>query len=347
MKNLVLTLILLVSYASFTSSCVSRRDFDRLTLRKAEADNARREADEKAANASKDNEKLVKTNGLLSEENQKLKIDSATAGSLYRKNKILLDDVFAKYDRLERSYNQLLSNSAAEQGLLSKSLTRKEQELADAQALLNKQKAEFEKYSTSQKAMLTEKQVAVEQLEKDIEAKKAKLTEMEKRIAEKDSAVARIRKSVAGALLNYKSSDLTVEMKNGVLHVSLAEALLFKTGSYVLQNEGVTAIQKLAEAIRQNKDIQVQIEGHTDDVEYKKPVGAITDNWDLSVLRATSLARVLKAEGVPGENITATGRAQYMPLIKGTSPEIRSKNRRIEIILQPRLDELYKLINEK
>lgn len=339
-------LIFVVASLLVTSSCVSRREYERLNLRKAEADNAKREAEEKATTAAKDNEKLVKTNGLLSEENQKLKTDSATAGALYRKNKILLDDVFSKYDRLQKSYDQLLANSASEQSLLNRSLSVKEKELAEAQASLNRQKAEFETYSSQQKAALAEKQIAVEKLEKDLESKKVKLQEMEKRIAEKDSAVSKMRRSVAGALLNYKSSDLTVEMRNGVLHVSLAEALLFKSGAYVLQTEGLNAVRKLAAAIRQNPDIQVQIEGHTDDVGYKKPVGAINDNWDLSVLRATSLARVLQAEGVPGENISATGRAEFKPLIKGTSTEIRSKNRRIEIILQPRLDELYKLINE-
>ncbi len=153
-----------------------------------------------------------------------------------------------------------------------------------------------------------------------------------------------ITQKVSDALLGFENQGLTVTQKNGKVYVSLDEKLLFKSGSTVVDPKGVSALKNLAGVLEQNPDINVMIEGHTDDV----PVisgSTYKDNWDLSALRATSIVRILlEGSSINPQRLTTAGRSQYLPVEIAKTAEARQKNRRTEIILSPKLDELYKLV---
>jgi chemotaxis protein MotB len=144
-------------------------------------------------------------------------------------------------------------------------------------------------------------------------------------------------------LLGFQDNGLTVSTKNGKVYVSLEERLLFESGSTVVDAKGVDALKKLAKVLEREEDINVLIEGHTDNVPIKS--ASIKDNWDLSVLRATSIVRIITSNSkVDPRNLTAAGRGEYFPIDKANTPEARRKNRRTEIIITPNLDELFKII---
>jgi len=135
-----------------------------------------------------------------------------------------------------------------------------------------------------------------------------------------------------------------VKLKDGKVYVSLSEQLLFKSGSTKVDPKGQEALKKLATVLQEQKDVNVVVEGHTDNVPMRG-TGAIQDNWDLSALRATEIARLLANNGVTPARITASGRSQYVPVAANDSAPNRAMNRRTEIILTPKLDELFQILD--
>ena len=161
----------------------------------------------------------------------------------------------------------------------------------------------------------------------------------------KDSIMNALKNTVSNALLGFEGQGLTVTQRNGKVYVSLEEKLLFTSGSTSVDPNGVRALRQLAAVLATNDDISIMIEGHTDDVPFRKG-SSIKDNWDLSVMRATSIVRILmSAADIDAERITVAGRGEYLPIDPGDNPEARRKNRRTEIILSPNLDELYKILD--
>jgi len=160
--------------------------------------------------------------------------------------------------------------------------------------------------------------------------------------AQKD-VMNKLKTSIADALMNYKTDELSVYIKDGNVYVSLEEKLLFKSGSDVVDLKGKEALKTLANVLNSTKDITVNIEGHTDNVPIKTSL--FKDNWDLSTARATSILRILTTEyGFDSNRITASGRGQFHPVKTNETAEGRASNRRTEIILSPDLNELYKLL---
>jgi chemotaxis protein MotB len=152
-----------------------------------------------------------------------------------------------------------------------------------------------------------------------------------------------LKNSISKALMNYKTDELNVYQKDGKVYVSLAEKLLFKSGSDVVDPKGKAALKTLADVLNSSKDFTVAIEGHTDDVPIKTKM--FEDNWDLSTARASSIVRVLtKDNGFDSSRITASGRSEYHPVSVNTTAEGRADNRRTEVILSPDLQEIYKLL---
>ena len=152
-----------------------------------------------------------------------------------------------------------------------------------------------------------------------------------------------LREKVEQSLLGFKDSGLEIEVKNGKVYVKMSNQLLFKSGSTVIDQRGRDALAQLAGVLSQQTDISVMIEGHTDN----KPISnaRIADNWDLSVLRSTEVARILTIEnGIDPRRIITSGRGEYMPADEADTQEARAKNRRTEIILSPKLDELFNLV---
>jgi len=183
----------------------------------------------------------------------------------------------------------------------------------------------------------------LEKAEADLFERESKLREMQSLIKQRDSSMNALRERVEQSLLGFKDSGLEIEVKNGKVYVKMSNQLLFKPGSTVIDQRGRDALAQLAMVLMQQTDISVMIEGHTDN----KPISnaRIADNWDLSVLRSTEVARILTIEnGIDPKRIIASGRSEFMPADEADTPEARAKNRRTEIILSPKLDELFNLV---
>lgn len=176
-----------------------------------------------------------------------------------------------------------------------------------------------------------------------LEEKTNELLELKKLLDKQDSMVAKINQLVQDALLGFDSDELTIEAKNGKLYVTMQDKLLFESGKDEVQKKGIKALKILAAVLNDNEDINIEIEGHTDNV----PINTekYEDNWDLSVARATSIVRILTDKyNVDSKRITASGRGEYYPVEKNDTDAGKTKNRRTEIILSPDLEELYKIV---
>jgi chemotaxis protein MotB len=187
----------------------------------------------------------------------------------------------------------------------------------------------------------------VTKLSADLEAREKRLKEVEDILHKQSEATNALKEKLQQALLGFQNSGLTVDVRNGKVYVSLADKLLFPSGSITIDEKGKQALTQLAAVINKEPEINIAVEGHTDD---KKVInlGQIKDNWDLSVLRATSVVRYLtENEKVDPQRLTATGKSQFQPVDPANNDAARAKNRRIEIVLSPKLDELYNLITNK
>ncbi|RSK43985.1 OmpA family protein [Hymenobacter rigui] len=184
------------------------------------------------------------------------------------------------------------------------------------------------------------------QLSADLRSKEQRIAEMQRILEQKDAAVKALRQKVGDALLGFNSQDLQVTVRNGKVYVSLSEQLLFKSGSTKVDPKGQEALAKLATALKGNQDVNVLVEGHTDNVPIAKGTAGMRDNWDLSVLRATEITRILTQAGLPASQVTPSGRAQYVPVAINDTPANKALNRRTEIILTPKLDELFQILEQ-
>lgn len=186
----------------------------------------------------------------------------------------------------------------------------------------------------------------VTQLSGDLQKREARLKEVEDILRKRDEATNALKDKLQKALLGFQQSGLSVDIRNGKVYVSLTDKLLFPSGSIVIDDKGKQALKQLAAVLNKEPDINMAVEGHTDN---KKVInlGQIKDNWDLSVLRATSVTRYLtEVEKVDPQRLTATGKSEFQPIDPSNTPEALAKNRRIEIVLSPKLDELYNLITK-
>jgi chemotaxis protein MotB len=188
------------------------------------------------------------------------------------------------------------------------------------------------------------KALAIEQEQLSQSAKRLK--ELEDMIAAKEESMKNLKETLSKALNGFADKGLTVEQKNGKVYVSMENKLLFSSGSWAVSSEGKKAVVEVGKVLADNVDISVLIEGHTDDDGFKSS-GPIADNWDLSTKRATAIVAILSEnKAINKQNLTAAGRGEFSPLTSNTTVEGKAKNRRIEIILSPRLDEISKLLNE-
>jgi len=202
-----------------------------------------------------------------------------------------------------------------------------------------------EKLSEAEQFNLALKQKTAELNEKErllAEREKA-LNDLRQVIARQDSITKRLNDVLRNALLGFNSDELSVEIKNGKVYVSMSDKLLFKSGSVAVEAKGKEAIKLLADVLGKNQDIDILIEGHTDNVPIKTAV--YRDNWDLSVARATSIVRILTEEyKITPTRLTASGKGEFWPRATNDTPEGRASNRRTEIILSPKLDEIMQLL---
>ena len=231
--------------------------------------------------------------------------------------------------QLQDSYNALESNSSA---TLAENSKRNRELLA--------------KLEQKEKALANEQQ-RLEKLKKDLDARSQRVDELESLIAAKDAKMQALKKSVSNALMNFEGKGLTVEQRNGKVYVSMENKLLFSSGSWAVGTQGQQAVSQLASVLGENTDINVLIEGHTDNVPYGGN-GVLNDNWDLSTKRATSIVHLLQQNSkINAKRLTAAGRGEYAPIAPNTSATGKAKNRRIEVILTPQYDELSRLLTDE
>jgi len=186
------------------------------------------------------------------------------------------------------------------------------------------------------------KQSQLNMSQKELANQRKRLEQLQALMDQQKKATQEIRKKMSDALVGFNSNELTVSIKNGKVYVSLQENLLFPSGSAVVNPKGKQALSKLADVLNINPDITVNIEGHTDSIPIR---GRYQDNWDLSTARANSIVRVLATEyKVDPTRIIASGHSQFDPVQSNANAEGRALNRRTEIILSPKLDELFKLL---
>ena len=243
-------------------------------------------------------------------------------------------------DSLYTAFNEGLvkiENLEKEVTRLKKDTTLMAEELRDLQNNYNEVDANYKKLKNNSTSEITK-------LSGDLAAREKRLKEVEEVLRKRDETTNSLKGKLQQALLGFTKSGLTVEIKNGKVYVSLTDKLLFPSGSIIIDEKGKQALTQLANVLKQQPEINIAVEGHTDNQKINN-LGQIKDNWDLSVLRATSVVRYLtESEKVESVRMTATGKGEFQPLGANTNAESRSKNRRIEIVLSPKLDELYNLI---
>jgi len=315
-KNLVLLFVALTFIS--TSCVVTKKKFDDMLAQKvkAEGDLADKSTELEKANADIDS---------LNNHARKLVQDTLNLSDRFKSMTTRIEGLSKDYEQLNTYYKNLVNSS----GKLNRDMTQQSEQLLAIQRNLETTRKLNDSLSVS------------------LSDRERKVKELENILSEKDKAVQNLKTKITNALLNFKENDLTVKVKNGKVYVSLAEQLLFKSGSIVVDSKGVSALQQLAKAIKDQKDLNITVEGHTDNIPMPNKGEYMQDNWDLSVLRATAITKILTKAGVSSTQITSSGKAEFNPLAPNSTPESRQKNRRTEIIITPNLDELFKILESK
>jgi chemotaxis protein MotB len=313
MNKLFVTIIFLS--LTLSSCIVTKKKYDDLLAQKVRLDADVADRDSLLAKANADLRDL-------DDRAKKLTTDTTSLGQDVRAKSAKLAEMDKEYAQLNSYYKNLLTSS----GKLNRDMAQQQEQLLAIQQNLERTRKTNDSLSVS------------------LEDREKKVRELENVMAAKDKAVLDLKNNISKALLNFKENDLTVHVKNGKVYVSLAEQLLFASGSTEVDAKGVSALQQLAKAIKDQRDIHIMVEGHTDNVPISKKSQYMNDNWDLSVMRATSITKILTKAGVAPNQVTAAGKGEYVPLAANSSPQNKQKNRRTEIIITPNLDELFKIL---
>ena len=308
---------------SLTTSCVSKKIYQDL--------------ENKYADLKKEHNALSDENGVLKASKNQLEIDKTNLQTELEKTKAERDKLASDYAATKKSLDNLKDSYAA--------LEKDSNEALETN--INKNRQLLAELEAKQKA-LTAEQDRLTKLKKDLEASSTRLAELEKIMADKDAAMKKLKETLTKSLKAFEGKGLTVTEKDGKVYVSMENKLLFESGSWTVGTEGKKAVDLVGKVLGDNPEISVLIEGHTDNDKITGTIGGgVENNWDLSTKRATAIVNILSANAkVKKENLTAAGRGEYAPLLSNETAEGKAKNRRIEIILTPKLDEISKMLNE-
>ena len=299
---------------ALSTSCVSKKIYNDLESKYADLKKETRSVADENTNLQKAKNQLELDRDALKSELAKVKSEREKA---LAENAALRD----KMNVLQDSYAALEKNSGEA-----------------LQANMNKNRDLLSQLDAKAKALAIEQ----ERLSKSAQ----RLQELENLIAAKEATMRKLKETLSNALNGFEGKGLTVEQKNGKVYVSMENKLLFNSGSWSVGPEGKKAVVELGKVLGENPDIAVLIEGHTDNDPYAGS-GPIADNWDLSTKRATAIVSILSEnKAINKKNLTAAGRGQFSPLAGNETAEGKAKNRRIEIILTPRLDEIAEMLND-
>jgi chemotaxis protein MotB len=320
MKTIPISFAILL-FAGLLSSCVSQRKYQDLETNRDRLQKEYNSTRGLLETAQNDNRNLRADKQSLEKQLKEVQADLETANVRYTQLDRTNRDLLERYDRMLEQNRQLLEASTGERKELLAQLSAKQQEL---------DKREWE---------LRQRENDMETLRSSLQERELRVQELESAIAEKDAKLAALRDKINQALLGFSDADLTVREQNGKVYVSLSQNLLFRSGSKTINAAGKEAIGRLAQVLNANPDISITVEGHTD------TDGTADLNWDLSVGRATSVVKELTRSGLDPKRIIASGRGEFFPVATNTNEQGKAQNRRTEIILTPKLDALFDLIN--
>lgn len=331
--NVLKVSVLGVALLFSLSSCVSMKRFA--------------DTEAKAKKCAQENDSLSRTLGDYTVKNNELTAklktadaklaqndaDLAQLGEDLKKTKGEKESLQGEYDEMNSRYAKIIAGSKSETQDLLKDLQgtkadlqRRENDLRVLEEENNRKKQSLD----SLMALYVEKENNLKELQNVLESK--------------NNEVKAIRDKITNALYGFQDKGLTIYTKNGKVYVSMDEKLMFASGSWTVSEEGKKALKQVAQVLEKNPDINVMIEGHTDNVPYKGP-GQVKDNWDLSVMRATSIVKIMQeSANIDAQRITASGHGEFLPVVENDTKENRAKNRRTEIILTPKLTELLKIL---
>lgn len=314
MKKLFLPAI---AVATLLSACVPSRKYEELNTRFKASQESESAALARAQQAEAELLDQQTTLEDLKRKRDMLERDTLTLGTSLRQMTSQYDKINSLNNELLDKYNKLLAGGSAENRKL----------LTDLEA---------------NRLKLQNKEDSLNVLATSLADREAKLATLQSQLDQKDQAMKELKDRVSSALTGFEGKGLTVTHKDGRIYVSLENKLLFPSGSTVVDAQGREALSNLAKAIEGDDDINIMVEGHTD-TDKVRGGSAFKDNWDLSVLRATSVVRILQeSSNIDPTRITAAGKSEYQP----ANPDDKAKNRRIEIVLAPDLTQLYELVNE-
>ena len=316
-KKILLTVVALI----FITSCVSPKVY--------------KDLEGKYTNLKKENRNLSNKNETL------LNAKNKAENSL-RQLQRDYDEVVVQRDKLQSDYNAIKSNYDN----LKASYDALEENSSAAIAENSKKNRELLARLEVKEQALASENARLETLKKELENRSRRVEELESLIAAKDAAMTALKNAISRALSDFEGKGLIVEQRDGKVYVSMENKLLFGSGSWEVGAEGRRAVQQLGNVLGDNPDIAVLIEGHTDNVPYTGS-GQVKGNWDLSTKRATAIVQILRENAtINPENLTAAGRGEFAPIATNDTAEGKAKNRRIEVILTPKLDEISKLLND-
>jgi chemotaxis protein MotB len=321
MKNLFYCLAFLVISASLSSCLVSKKKYDEEAAAAKKAMEEKRDCNEKLDKANDEIKSLNDQLAKLNKEIEDLKNQNLTLGEKADRLKQANDDANKMYNDLKDEYQNLSKASSKDKEKLNLAL-------ADKEATLNQKQAELQKLSDQ------------------LADREKRLKDLQDLMAKKDAALADLKKKIIDALTGFNNDELKVTQKDGKIYVSLSEKLLFKTGSFSVDAKGKSAIVKVAEVLNKLPDVTIVVEGHTDNKQYTIAKGEVKNNWDLSSMRAAAVANIIVTEGnLDAKRVVAEGHSEYEPVASNDTPEGRSLNRRIELVLSPDLREIMKILD--
>ncbi|MGH1336174.1 MAG: OmpA family protein [Aureispira sp.] len=356
MLKILNILIITVAFSSLFS-CVANRKYQEEVEARSAAQRGERDAKAQALETKEQLEAAQQEIKNVEKELRTIETDYNLVKSRYEQQQRLNKDLQASYDKLLELNEKLTAQAAGKRRELSEEVARKEAELRRKeeelqrreremkalQAKMDAERAEINRLQTdleAKTANISNLQGDKTALQKDLEAREARVKELEAAIAARDAKANALRDKLKEALLGFESDDLSVEMRNGKVYVSLSQNLLFTSGSSKLDSKGADALTKLANVLKKNKGINVLVEGHTDSD------GEAKMNWELSTKRSLSIVSLLTKNEVAPGRITAAGRGEFAPIASNDTDEGKARNRRTDIILSPQLDEIMDILKK-
>ena len=329
------TSILLYSLLFIISSCVSPKIHNALSKDHKKISSELNESEKKSLRLSNQIHELNFLKESLKKQLHNLKNDSIQNGKA-------LVSLQNKFNELNIAYDLFASEKSREISEKVTETKRLLEQLQESQNSLIIKEDELNALSVS----LTDKENELNNLQKDLTARSNRVAELEQIINKKDSTLTNLKNRVSKALIGLEGDGLTIKQENGKIYISLEEDLLFASGKYNINEKGEEALSKLANVLANQNNIEIVIEGHTDNIPINNN-NLISDNWDLSVMRSTAVVRImLKNKKLDPLQLTAAGKGEYNPIANNETAEGRKMNRRIEMIVSPNLDDLFRILEE-